>query len=662
MVKETINYTYSAQIEELVDYLAKNEYHKNPLHIDVDGELKTIFDQDRENFPLLVRSSLQQIIEEKLHNEFNDPDLIDDVEIRQKAEDIVNDYHIILETKNIRKIQEITLKTETQTCDVIVLGKGPREAYVKKACFVCDYGCKRFDSVKYDKLIPKPEPENCDKHGRPWSYSEIKSEYDFIQRIVIQEQLSDAKNSSPIDYEARIIGQMVNEVFVGQKKRIMLTPRLAVKKSKESQETKLFFDVVSIADLEEEKKIMPTNQEIEEYRKMSSEPGYFDKWIESFAPNVIGDELKPVKKALLLALIGSNKIQDSRAEINVLLLGDPSVAKSSLLKYCQNVVQKGIYTSGKGTSAAGLTIGMVKRSDGTMMPQAGILPLCHNGVALIDEFDKMDDQDRGGMHEAMEQQSVSIAKAGTSLTLPAQATVIAAANPKYGKWDVNMPILDNANLPPALMSRFDIKFRILDTFNELLDSKKATHVVAKFRKEKETIFSRLQVLSLINYAKTLKPQISDDAAIELQKLYVRLRKKNITDIAIDLRQLESLIRMSIAHAKLHFKDFVDMTDVHSVYEIYKASLSSFGIDIESEGEQTHFMGDRRELNKHETFWECFAKCMDENQSVSKEDMIAMMSDTKYFTQASAKVFFDSLCRGSNQQLLEGANGRFRRIS
>src|SRR6185312_7618369 len=338
---------------------------------------------------------------------------------------------------------------------------------------------------------------------------------------------------------------MVGDVFTGQKKRIMVAPRLLSKTGKShSMEQKLLFDVISIADLNDDKRLYPSNKEVEEYRKAAESPDFFDKLIGSFAPHLIGGELDAVKKGLILALIGGSKIDEKRTDINVGLFGDPAAGKSSLLKECQMITHKSIYTSGRGSSAAGLTIGMVKRADGTMIAQAGILPLCDQGVALIDEFDKMDEFDRAGMHEAMEQQSVSIAKAGINLTLPARTTVIVAANPKYGRWDEALSIMENINLPPALVSRFDLRFRILDKPDDLADARKAAHILSKFREEKSTVFTRLQLLALINHAKTLKPQISVEASTMLQKFYVMFRKKDTGDIRIDPRTLDSLTRLS----------------------------------------------------------------------------------------------------------------------
>lgn len=654
-MKSDTSYTHEAQLDAVIEYLATIDYHKNPLKINIDNELKPIYESDQENFNILCRSALFRLLNEHIRKEHLEQSL-DDNEIKKNVWAIVDTYHIILETKNIKKIQNVIIDKLPQTCDVIILGKGPREAYVKKAVFTCERGCAELIIINNDKKIPILE-NKCEPHKKTLVYNESKSQYDFIQRIVIQEQLVDAKNASPMDYDARIVGDMLSDTFVGQKKRIMIVPRILSTK-KGTDESKILFDVLSVADLEEEKKILPSNKEVEEYRKSAEQEGYFDKIIESFAPNLIGDEIKWVKKTLMLALIGANKIEDSRADINVLMLGDPSVAKSSLLKFCLGITQKGIYTSGKGASAAGLTIGMVKRSDGTMMAQPGILPLCNNGVALIDEFDKMDERDRSGMHEAMEQQSVSIAKAGTSLTLPAQTTVIAAANPKFGKWKTELPILENANLPPALMSRFDVKFRILDVPNEIMDQKKAAHIMSKFKEEKITLFSRLQILAILNYAKTLRPRISDEAGLELQKFYTRLRGKDTKDIVIDIRQLESLIRLSIAHAKLHFKDFVDIKDVHAIIEIYKASLQSFDIDIETTETQTKFY-DSRELNQNETFWKVFDECKDAEDSVDMVDAIDKLAQTKLFDEYRAKSYFEKMIAG--RKLYELRSGRWKRV-
>ena len=239
-----------------------------------------------------------------------------------------------------------------------------------------------------------------------------------------------------------------------------------------------------------------------------------------------------------------------RGDINVLLVGDPSMAKSELLKFGKKITQTSIYTSGKGTSAAGLTIGMVKLSDGTMIAQAGVLPLCSGGFAFIDEFDKMNKLDRSSMHEAMEQQTVSRAVAGTQLTLPAKTSILAAANPKFGKYDPAESLGENINVPPALLSRFDLIWLIKDKVDLHSDMAKANHILNTYSDDKEMEKPYLepkQLMAYINYIRTAKPKLSNETRREILKIYEKMRqlsKEDESALAIGTRQLEALIRLS----------------------------------------------------------------------------------------------------------------------
>ena len=215
----------------------------------------------------------------------------------------------------------------------------------------------------------------------------------------------------------------------------------------------MIIDVSYIEDLDDVKLVKPTDSELKKLKEDSKEPDFINNVVRSYAPHIYG--YSQIKKSLLLQLAGGVNGK-RRGDINVLLVGDPSMAKSELLKFGKKITQTSIYTSGKGTSSAGLTIGMVKLSDGTMIAQAGVLPLCSGGFAFIDEFDKMNKLDRSSMHEAMEQQTVSRAVAGTNLTLPAKTSILAAANPKFGKYDPAESLGENINVPPALLSRFDL--------------------------------------------------------------------------------------------------------------------------------------------------------------------------------------------------------------
>lgn len=659
---EKIFYTHEAQLDQVCEYLAKLDYHKKTIHIDIDGELKPFYLSDKENFGLLIRKGLQRLLRDDIPKELSES--LSPEELEEDLWFETSKHNIVLEGKDIKKVQDIVLKKIPQFCDVIIIGKGPRDSYARKGTFVCPNRCKATAEADATREI-KNIDFKCQRHDLEFARDESKDYDDFIQRIVIQEPLTEAKFSSQIDYDARIVGGMLNETFIGQKKRVLMVPRSSSKIRKgTSVEKSLFFDILSVADLEEKQRILPSNKEVEEYRKAAEDPDYFDRVIEDFAPNIVGEDMVWVKKALMLSLIGGTKADDFRGDSHMLLIGDPSVGKSRFLKECAEVSHKFILTVGGGTSAAGLTIGMVKRHDGTMMAHAGALPLADGGVVLIDEFDKMSEDDRKMMHPAMEDQYVHIQKAGVELTLPTRTTVIAACNPKFSKWNNNLPWKENVNLTDTMISRFDYIFRILREFNAEKESKIASRVIFNSDESTSTKFEQSRISALINFAKTLRPKPSQAANDLLQKRYVRLvEQTKDTDLPADPRTLGALIRGATAHAKLKFKDMVDEEDVEVAIQIHKASLRSFGIDIDNQGEQTYLPSNKRELNRHETFWNCFNKVIDQNGTVSKPEVIELMAETKLFADVfAAKNFFDQMCRGVNQQLLEGPDGRFRRIT
>ncbi|KAJ3338694.1 MCM DNA helicase complex subunit [Gonapodya sp. JEL0774] len=326
-----------------------------------------------------------------------------------------------------------------------------------------------------------------------------------------------------------------------------------------------------------------TEEDERDIQRLAKNEGVGQRIIRSIAPSIYGHE--DVKTAIALALFGGvpknpqNKHR-IRGDINVLLLGDPGTAKSQILKYVEKTAQRAVYTTGQGASAVGLTASVRKdpvTREWTL--EGGALVLADKGVCLIDEFDKMNDQDRTSIHEAMEQQSISISKAGIVTTLQARCTVIAAANPVRGRYDPRIPFNANVELTEPILSRFDVLSVVQDRPDPVVDGLLADFVIdshvrshPNFEKEANTVAKAQDpdlipqdlLKKYIMYARTrIHPKINSIDTDRLASVYAELRRASLVgdSIPITVRHLESMIRMSEANAKMHLREDVRSDDV-----------------------------------------------------------------------------------------------------
>src|SRR2546425_3577646 len=270
-----------------------------------------------------------------------------------------------------------------------------------------------------------------------------------------------------------------------------------------------------------------------------------------------------------------------RGDENVLLIGDPGTAKSQLLQYVARIAPRGLYTSGRGTTAAGLTAAVLREKTGGMILEAGALVLADKGVACIDELDKMRPDDRVAIHEALEQQTVSVAKGGIVATLNARAAVLAAANPSLGRYEPHRNVSENINLPVTILSRFDLIFIIKDQPEPDYDSRMSEHILALHRSKvsPETApFAPEFLRKYISYAKRITPVLTPEAVIELRDFYLKMRSKGGEEaaVAITPRQIEALIRISEARARAFLRDTLTGEDAKRAIRIMTVSLSDGG--------------------------------------------------------------------------------------
>ncbi|KAF5801038.1 putative DNA helicase [Helianthus annuus] len=331
--------------------------------------------------------------------------------------------------------------------------------------------------------------------------------------------------------------------------------------------------------------------EEEQIARLSEDGDIYNKLARSLAPEIFGHE--DIKKALLLLLVGAphRKLKDGmkiRGDLHICLMGDPGVAKSQLLKHIINVAPRGVYTTGKGSSGVGLTAAVQKDPvTNEMVLEGGALVLADMGICAIDEFDKMDESDRTAIHEVMEQQTVSIAKAGITTSLNARTAVLAAANPAWGRYDLRRTPAENINLPPALLSRFDLLWLILDKADMDNDLEMARHVVYVHQKRESPAlgFAPLEASVLrayISAARKLSPSVPRELEEYIATAYSSIRQEEAKSSSphsyTTVRTLLSILRISAALARLRFSETVAQSDVDEALRLMQMSKFSLYSD------------------------------------------------------------------------------------
>ena len=532
---------------------------------------------------------------------------------------------------------------------------------IVNAVFRCPGGHITEKKQGYGQFI---EPDGCATDGCTFKKLELipkRSWFVDSQKIRIQEQPEGLRGGEqPQTLDLDVTDDLTGMVAPGD--RVVMNGILRSMQRVTHGSKHTIFDIylecnsIEVAEKEFEEVEIDEKAE-EEIIAISKDPQVYRNIVNSIAPTIYGND--DVKEAIALQLFGGimKEMPDGshlRGDIHVLLIGDPGIAKSQLLRYVIKLSPRGIYTSGQSSTSAGLTATAVKDEfgDGRWTLEAGALVLADMGVAAVDEMDKMQKEDRSALHEAMEQQTISVAKAGITATLKSRCALLGAANPKYGRFDDFAPISDQINMPASLLSRFDLIFVMTDKPDKKRDSAIANHIlkahsigelIQQHRKnpiegvDDDYITEQLKPVTpaidptlfrkYVAYAKrTCYPILSDEAKTALIAYYMNLR--DIADsskpVPVTARQLEALVRLAEASARVRLSPKIEQADAERVIKIVDACLRQVAYDAKSgsydiDKMMTGFSKGKRDLIR--MIKEAIKSLADDNGRASREHVL-----------------------------------------
>jgi replicative DNA helicase Mcm len=482
--------------------------------------------------------------------------------------------------------------------------------------------CMRCETVNY---IPQSGPkfvepgeceeESCGKRG-PFKLLIDKSNFIDAQKLQVQESPESLKGGSQpqsIDVDAE--DELAGIVKPGDRVVVNGILRSHQRTTREGKST--FYDLVlhcnSIEYLDQEfDELDISPEEEDEIIELSNDPQIYNKIIKSIAPSIYGYE--NIKEALTLQLFSGvpKSLPDGgriRGDIHLLLVGDPGIAKSQLLRYMVKLSPRGVFASGKSASSSGLTAAAVKDDlgDGRWTLEAGALVMADMGIAAVDEMDKMSREDKSALHEAMEQQTISVAKAGILATLKSRCALLGAANPKYGRFDRYEGLAEQINMPPALISRFDLIFILLDVPDSKMDTNIANHILKshyagelyeqwdklststitqeKVASQQKVILPEIETELLRKYVayarRMVYPIMEEEARQHLVDFYLDLRKmgeNKDSPVPVTARQLEALVRLAESSARIRLSNTVTLEDAKRTTKISLACMKQVGVD------------------------------------------------------------------------------------
>jgi len=439
-------------------------------------------------------------------------------------------------------------------------------------------------------------PQECPSCNRRRGFELVPKESVFIdsQRITIQERPEELPPGQlPRSLNIELRDDLVDVARPGDRVNVTGTIGLLQRRGRggvlRTFDLTLQANNVDVSGREMEM-LEITPEDEARIKELASDPWIHRKVLQSIAPSIYGYEA--IKEAIMYLLFGgvSKELPDVRirGDINVLLVGDPGTGKSQMLQYAARAAPRGLYTTGRGSTAAGLTAAVVKEGGtGNFILEAGALVLGDKGVCCIDEMDKMREEDRSAIHPAMEQQVVSIAKGGIVATLNARTSILAAANPTLGRYNPYQTIAQNINLPVTILSRFDLIFVLRDQPEAERDARLAEHILGLHRAAGTPLTPPIDPTLLrkyIGYSRRIKPVMTPEVIERFRDFYLKMRTASAeggeaSAISITPRQLESLVRLAEARARVHLREEVTVEDAEAVIALMQRSLEQVGIDV-----------------------------------------------------------------------------------
>jgi len=567
-----------------------------------------------------------------------DPDLADDYinhpdDLREAAEEALRLYDLPVDVSlgqahvrvfgldehtEIREIRAEHLNTLVSVQGMVRKATDVRPK-IQRAVFVCQRCGAETEIPQGDAGFQEPyQCESCERQG-PFKLDPERSEFVDSQKLRIQESPEGlAGGETPQSIDVHVADDITGEVTPGDHVTVSGVLRLDQSEgSNESPVFDLYMEGTSVVIEDEEFEEMNiTEEDKQEIVEISNRENIYEQMVDSMAPSIYGH--RQAKLAMILQLFSgvTKHLPDEsriRGDLHMLLIGDPGTGKSQLISYVQNIAPRSVYTSGKGSSSAGLTAAAVRDDfgDGQQWTlEAGALVLADQGVAAVDELDKMAADDRSAMHEALEQQKISISKAGINATLKARCSLLGAANPKYGRFDQYEPIGEQIDLEPALISRFDLIFTVTDEPDPEEDAKLAQHILQtnyagelntqqnqlpnanhgeeEVSAETDNVAPAIEASLLRKYIaysrRNCYPTMTDAARDAIEEFYVDLRAEGQGEdapVPVTARQLEALVRLAEASARVRLSDTVEREDADRVIEIVRSCLQDIGVDPET---------------------------------------------------------------------------------